>query len=62
MKIIYHFKCEECKHEIGKLMEYEEIEFFISENSCKFCDGKLKRVYGFSAGHFKGEDFTKRST
>lgn len=60
MKVIYHFKCIECKKEISKLMEYNEMELFLSENPCVKCGGEMKRVYGLNAVHFKGSGYTKK--
>lgn len=58
MKVIYHFKCAECNKEISELMEYGEIEAFLSENKCS-CGGDMKRAYGVGGIKFNGKGYTK---
>ena len=59
MITLYYFICIECKQEISKMMEYDDIPSFLSENSCE-CGGILKKVMGVAGVHFKGSGYTKK--
>ena len=62
MKKIFEFKCVSCGEAHEAYINFDQISHIEKDMKCQLCGGKLRRVYSFGMGQFKGTGFTRRIT